>query len=272
MPEKVKISEKQQSLNKQYNKAMRLLKQRVRTQEKRGYTGFTAPKRPKAVTEASIRRIQSIGAEQIRNKSKITINGKTVSAKTKTAKLYEAQKRKEKAKKGWETRRRKAKQAKDEAARAAAAQMLKDEEKAIEKAKKQAEEKAKVKENQEESLPNRGDIILDNMRNMIKEARETDQTHGLHTWAADQLGDMLHSLTKNEAGRNKATQNALKYENIITQTANIVVTASDVNEIKTQYLNLYDLITGETGDGPWSKQKQEFADGLEHVSTWQKED
>lgn len=269
---KNKISERQQSLNKQYNKAMRLLKQRVRTQEKRGYTGFTAPKRPKTVTEASIRRIQSIGAEQIRNKSKITINGKTVSAKTKTAKLYEAQKRKEKAKKGWETRRRKAKQAKDEAARRAAAQMLQDEEKAIEKAKKQAEEKAKTKENQKDDIPNRGEVILDNLYDMIENAREVDQTNGLHTWAADELEDMLDSLTMSEAGYNKVIQNCLKFENTITSTAHLIVESSDVNEIKTQYLNMYDLITGETGDGPWSKEKQEFADSLEHVSLWKKGD
>ena len=104
MPKKRK--KKISKVTQEYNKEYANLKARVRRQVKQGYIGFQMPSRVKNPTQASIRRLKSITAREIREKSSLSISLKTGEIITKEqARREEAQRRSESGRKAAKARR-----------------------------------------------------------------------------------------------------------------------------------------------------------------------
>lgn len=72
---------KQQRLNRLYSKERAKVRQRIRKAEKEGFSGVSLPNRPKRITEASIRKMQSYTSKYINEKMTKTVDGQEVTRK-----------------------------------------------------------------------------------------------------------------------------------------------------------------------------------------------
>ena len=99
---KNKKSEYQKQLEELYQKERKALLQKARRARSRGYTPPEIPKKPKRITEGSIRKLRNLREHLIEKSTYKTETGKII-----TGKERQKQERQAKAKKGAETRKRK---------------------------------------------------------------------------------------------------------------------------------------------------------------------
>lgn len=69
---------KQQRLNRLYSKERAKVRQRIRKAEKEGYSGVVLPNKPKRITEASIRKMQSYTSKYINERMTKTVDGQEI--------------------------------------------------------------------------------------------------------------------------------------------------------------------------------------------------
>ena len=72
---------KQQRLNRLYSKERAKVRQRIRKAEKEGFSGVVLPNKPKRITEASIRKMQSYTSKYINERMTKTVDGQEITRK-----------------------------------------------------------------------------------------------------------------------------------------------------------------------------------------------
>jgi len=72
---------KQQRLNRLYSKERAKVRQRIRKAEKEGFSGISLPNKPKRITEASIRKMQSYTSKYINERMTKTVDGQEITRK-----------------------------------------------------------------------------------------------------------------------------------------------------------------------------------------------
>lgn len=243
---------KKAKLESEYKKARRNLQRRVRAQAKRGYTGYKLPKAPKRVTEASIERLNKIGAKEIKRQSHVNVFGRTVKATSKMAQDYEKAQRSESALRGWRTRRDKAEKQRLYDIQLASESRIRAEQKVNEI------EKSATPEYIEE-----WEIVLNNFESLLEDL----EGRANNDWAVRQLIDIYDSEVF-EQGEEAVAINLQNNAERINKDIDIIAYASSRDTVMAALTNVFAIIKN---NDLTEKEKKEFEEGL-NDTTWTDEE
>lgn len=243
---------KKAKLESEYKKARRNLQRRVRAQAKRGYTGYKLPKAPKRVTEASIARLNKIGAKEIKKQSRVNVFGRTVKATSKMAHDYEKAQRSESALRGWRTRRDKAEK-----------QRLNDIQLASESRRRAEQEVNELEESVSHEYVEEWELVLNNFESMVSGLKERAN----NDWAVEQLLDIYNSEVLSQ-GEKALAKNIQKNAERINKDIDIIAYASDRDTV---FVTLVDILELLEDDHVTEAELRQFEEGLEDT-TWNEEE
>lgn len=243
---------KKAKLESEYKKARRNLQRRVRAQAKRGYTGYKLPKAPKRVTEASIERLNKIGAKEIKKQSRVNVFGRTVKATSKMAQDYEKAQRSETALRGWRTRREKAEK-----------QRLNDIQLASESRRRAERKVNEIEMNATPEYIDEWEIVSNNFESLLEDL----EGRANNDWAVRQLIDIYDSEVL-EQGEEAVATNLQNNAERINKDIDLIAYASSRDTVLAALSDVFAIIKSK---GVTEKEKKEFEEGL-NDTTWTDEE